>query len=189
MNPPYWDYFLSIEADLEQCGRFVEFSEDNFSTYSIQFARIIMAGSSEFDNVVKALCKTISPDRSPNNMTKYRPIIYSKYPKFFDCEVSFYRYKLPFKPWRNWTTENTPDWWSKGYNKIKHNRDTYFKQANLKNAILSTAGLFLGILYYYDSYYGKIPDIDISQESRLFDISNYDSTNYGSISWSCTVLK
>lgn len=160
MTPPYWNYFLSIESDLEQCGRFVEFSQDNFHTYSIEFARIIMAASSEFDNVAKALCKTISPGEKPSTINKYYPIIKGKYPKFLDCEILLPRYNLSVKPWKNWTDTSSPDWWSKGYNKIKHKRDCHFPQANLENAILSTAGLLIGILYYYDLTFQNIPEID-----------------------------
>jgi hypothetical protein len=175
MNLPYWDYFLSIESDLEQCGRFVEFSEQNFNTYSIQFARIIMAASSEFDNVAKALCKTISPSESALSINEYYPIIQKKYPKFFECEVHLYRYNLCFKPWEGWTAEGGPEWWSKGYNKIKHNRDDHFSQANLKNAIVSTAGLLVGIVYYYNSSYDECPAIKINLAPRLFDIETHDS--------------
>jgi len=189
MNHPYWNYFLSIDSDLAQCERFVEFSDANFHTYSIEFARIIMAASSEFDNVARALCKKISPEKAPVNITQYYPIIIGKYPKFLECEVLLPRYNISIKPWKKWTDTNAPDWWSKGYNKIKHERDSYFDQANLENAISSTAGLFVGILYYYDSCFGKSPNIDVAQLPKLFDLQDYNPINSSSISWTYDIPK
>jgi hypothetical protein len=39
---PHWDYFLTLEADLSVVARYIEFSRDNFGTYSIELARIIV---------------------------------------------------------------------------------------------------------------------------------------------------
>jgi hypothetical protein len=77
---PYWNYFKSIEADLEACSRYVEFTAANFHTYSVEFARIIMAAGSEIDTVAKELCRQIDPTRKPKNINEYQPIITGKYP-------------------------------------------------------------------------------------------------------------
>jgi hypothetical protein len=168
MTLPHWEYFLSIEADLERCSRFVEFSPNNYKTNSIEFARIIMAAASEFDTVAKLLCSCIDPSQTPNSINFYHPIIISKYPRFVEFEILMSRYKLTFIPWNNWQVGNSPNWWSKGYNKIKHERDQYFHEANLENAILATCGLLAGILYYYDSKLGGItPMIDLFQSPKL----------------------
>jgi hypothetical protein len=177
MSQPYLEYFLSIESDLERCGRFVEFTSDNFKTYSVEFARIIMAAASEFDALAKNLCKLIDPLRKPDRINQYFPIITSKFPKFTECAVQMQRYKLDFKPWDGWTSESGPEWWSKGYNKIKHNRDAHFPQANLGNSILATAGLFVGILYFHRCKFCRVPVIESFQAPRLFQLGNYDPSN------------
>ena len=79
MSLEYWEYFLAIESDLENCCRYVEFSSDNYGTYSIEFARIIMAASAEFDTLAKNLCQAILERKlKPNedNINKYNQIMY-----------------------------------------------------------------------------------------------------------------
>lgn len=191
MSLPYWEYFLSIESDLERCSRFGELTHKNYRTYSVEFARIIMAASSEFDTLAKQLCANIDPTQTPTNIRQYYPIIVSRYPKLTEFKIRIPRYKLSFKPWLRWNANNSPDWWSKGYNKIKHDRDQHFHQANLFNAILSTAGLLIGILYFYDSKFGSIPEIDLFQSPKLFEPEDYSPSGFepGGISWSYSLLR
>ena len=169
----------------------MEFAPQNYGAYSIEFARIIMAAASEFDALAKNLCKLIDPPQTPKNILQYYPIVTSKYPKFAQYEILIPRYKLAFKPWDKWTSSNAPDWWSKGYNKIKHERDQHFCQANLYNAILATAGLFIGILYFYDCQFGRIPAIDLFQTPKLLVPQNYDTSGFepAEISWSYSLLR
>jgi len=42
MQRIHWNYFFAIEDDLATLSRYVEFHEDNFTTYSIEIARILM---------------------------------------------------------------------------------------------------------------------------------------------------
>jgi hypothetical protein len=174
MNIPYWEYFLSIEADLVACARYVEFVEENYETYSIEFARIIMAASSEFDTVAKDLCAKIDPMKKRNNILEYHPIITSKFPNFTSIEILIPRYNLAFKPWSELDNTKAPYWWSKCYNKIKHDRTNYFVEACLINALLSTTGLLAGILYLYETFQEK-PSIDAFNAPKLFSIKDSSS--------------
>ena len=149
MSLPHWEYFLAIESDLEKCSRYVEFCQDNDSTYSLEFARIIMASCSETDTIIKLLCKAIDPGKRPDNILEYFPVLSSKYPKFTTFEIFIPRFKIRLHPWKDWTETKSPDWWSKAYNKIKHERDKFFKEANLTNTLNAVSGLFCVILYYY----------------------------------------
>ncbi|MDO9514552.1 MAG: hypothetical protein Q7J01_00430 [Syntrophales bacterium] len=169
MSVKYWEYFLSLEDDLERCTKYVEFSPKNYAAYSNEFAKIIMSASSEFENVAKDLCHLISPGSNPLNIENIYPILLGAYPKFGTVEVAILRYKITFKPWEDWTPTKRPDWWSKGYNKIKHSRTQSFEMANLNNAILSMAGLFVAILYYHHRASGGI-NIDFNRSPTLFDI-------------------
>ncbi|MDM8552939.1 hypothetical protein QUF72_22865 [Desulfobacterales bacterium HSG2] len=153
MTLPYWEYFLSIETDLLRCGRYVEFTEDNYCTYSVEFACIIMAASSEFDTLAKDLCSKIDSTKRVGKITDYYSVIINRYPNFPGTKVIIPRYNLSHSPWSEWNAEERPYWWSKGYNKIKHDRTNNFVEANLKNAIDATAGLFVAILYLYKTSY------------------------------------
>ncbi|MDO9067760.1 MAG: hypothetical protein Q7W05_04815 [Deltaproteobacteria bacterium] len=94
MSVKYWEYFLSIEDDLERCTKYVEFCSGNYATYSNEFAKIIMAASAEFENVAKDLCHLISPSNKPGNIEEIYPILFGAYPKFGTVEVGIPRYKL-----------------------------------------------------------------------------------------------
>ncbi|MGB5944270.1 MAG: hypothetical protein WBG71_15400 [Leeuwenhoekiella sp.] len=144
---PYLEYYKSIEQDLTDCTRYVEFDSRNFDTYSIEFARIIMASSSEIDMVFKLICKSIDPDSNPQNILQYYPILTSKYPRFTTIEMEVPKFNISFKPWENWNQDNSPVWW-RGYNKIKHERDLNFEKASLINT-LNSVGALLSLLLYY----------------------------------------
>jgi len=49
----HWAYFLALEEDLHRLSRFVEISESNFSTHSIECARLLLASCSEAEVVLK----------------------------------------------------------------------------------------------------------------------------------------
>ena len=190
MSYPHWEYFLSIEADLAACARYVEFNQDNLGSYSVEFARVIVASGAEFDAVAKRLCAVIAPTAKPERITEYYPIIIGKYPKFVDHIVHVARFKMELRPWKSWTQSAAPDWWSKSYNKIKHERDTHFREANLANALDATAGLLLGIVYLYDATYGEVPRIELPAAPQLFDPQDYPGPRPAvMLGWSCKVWK
>lgn len=168
MHLPHWDYYVAIEGDLERCSRFVEFQEDNFKTFSIEFARIIMAASAEVDTIMKLFCGAIDPSKSPDKITHYLPIILSKYPKFREFEIILKRREIRLTPWKEWTNDDRPEWWKIGYNKVKHERDKYFTMANLTNAMHSVAGLLSCLLYYYKQIHGQLVGVDYAQSPRIF---------------------
>ena len=68
----HWNYFLTLEDDIGRLSRYLELTQANFSSYSLELARILFAAASEVDVVSKLLCKKIDADSSANNITKYR---------------------------------------------------------------------------------------------------------------------
>ena len=179
MSAKYWEFFLSIEDDLERCTKYVEFCSNNYKTYSNEFAKIIMSASAEFENVAKDLCHLINPASKPGNIKDIYPIFFGAYPKFKTVEICIPRYKLSLQPCVDWTSSSGPAWWSNGYNKIKHERTQCFENANLNYAILSMAGLFTAILYYHHKETGGI-EINYSRAPTLFDTvePNMDTITY-----------
>lgn len=182
-----WEYFLSIEEDSHRCSRFVEFSDSNYKTNSIEFARIIMAASAEVDTVAKELCNLISPQYQARNIVQYASVILVKYPRLTEIEISIHRYNLKVQPWNGWSASNSPTWWQ-GYNKIKHERTTYFDRANLENAINAVSGLLLLILYLFkEKNKGRNKEINAFYSPKLFDIVDCrpnDGWQEGGVFWS-----
>lgn len=190
MSYPHWEYFLSIEADLTQCARYVEFTQDNFRAYSVEFARIIVAAASEFDAVAKSLCKAIDPAQTPEKITEYYPIITGRFPRFVEYKIRIPRFKIEVQPWTAWASASAPDWW-RSYNNIKHDREQRFREANLENAINATAGLLTGIVYFYDVSYGRFPRIEVSAAPKLLEPLDSPTSiaTEPSFGWSCMAWK
>ena len=146
---------LTLEADIEHLARYVEFSTNNFQTYSLEIAHILLACSSEVDVVAKQLCQMINPDSNASNINQYREVIRSAIPELENIVISLPRYGLELTPWKNWQENETPLWW-KSHNDVKHQRDEHYPKANLKNVLNAMSGLFALILYFYrDSIEGR----------------------------------
>jgi hypothetical protein len=165
----HWNYFLALEKDLEAVSRYIEFSPDNFNTYSIELAHLLLSAASEADTLAKCICGLLNPNARPSNINEYRKIIKAaedSQPSPFsgkgaqfkkaDDEVKHRlsglmvyvpRYSLKCVPWESWAKDENPDWWH-SYNKVKHERNLYFNKATLRNALQSLAAL-LTLNYLY----------------------------------------
>jgi len=145
---PYWQFFLALEADLAVTTRYVELVQDNFNAYSIEFAKILLSASSEVDVVCRVLAAQIGVQPPPDSIKEHRNAILGQYPRFYTITIDVPRYGLALRPWASWEMDESPPWW-KGYNAVKHHRNTSYADANLQNALHSVAGLFAVVLYLY----------------------------------------
>jgi hypothetical protein len=145
----HWNYYIALENDLENISRFIEFSKKNEKTYSIELSKLLMAASSEIDVVMKMFCSLLET-REYRNIDDYRNCIINRCPDFIKEEIIISQYGLKYKPWSNWTSKNikNPDWW-KAYNNVKHQRNIFYHDANLKNVLNSMGGLLILLIYYY----------------------------------------
>lgn len=140
------NYFSCLEDDLFQLSRWIEFSADNESAYSIELARLLMTAAAEVDVVAKALCKAIDKKRDASSINVYQEVLLKAVPMLPQAKVEMPRFGMIFQPWSNWTEkENPPDWWQ-GNNKVKHHRAEHFRQANLKNVLNAIAALLILLL-------------------------------------------
>ena len=144
----HWNYFLALERDLEVVSRYVEFSPPNFNVFSIELAHLIFAAASEVDVVAKLLCERIAPAAPRRNINEYKAVLLPAFPELPTTQVFVSRYGLSFAPWSNWAGPNNPDWW-RSYNNVKHERDTYFNEATLKNALNALGALLVTTFHFY----------------------------------------
>jgi hypothetical protein len=144
----HWNYFLAIEMDLENMSRYIEFSNANLGTYSIELTHILLSASSEVDVIMKQLCSLIDPTKTTKNINGYRNIIQTGLQSFMNEEICINRFGLTYKPWDNWNGTQNPNWWS-SYNNVKHQRNSHFNEANLQNTINAVGALLLTVVYYY----------------------------------------
>lgn len=144
----HWNYFLALDSDISNLSRYIDFSHDNFAAFSIEMAHLMLAAASEVDVVAKLICKNIDPSAKANNITGYRRLLKKAFPNLSEMKVLMPRYGLKLEPWVNWKSNRTPEWWAY-YNKVKHERDRYFKHANMKNTLNAVAALFIMLLHFY----------------------------------------
>lgn len=57
----YWDYYRELESELVSTRRYVDFVEDNFRTYSVEYLKLFQAACSEIDVIGKALARCVNP--------------------------------------------------------------------------------------------------------------------------------
>ena len=142
----YWQHFLALEADFAATSRYVEFSKENFGTYSVEYAKLLLAICSEVDVLCKVICEKIDSSARRKNINDYRACLTGR-TKIATEEVLIRRYNLKFIPWYEWTSgSNNPEWWE-SYNNVQHERDSYFAQANLENCANAISALFVVVLY------------------------------------------
>lgn len=154
MEYPHWKYFIALDSELEIVSRYVEISQENYKTYSIQFVSLLLSACSEIDVVAKVLSRLIDPDFRPARgsfptIIDYQNTITEKFPKFQTTKIQTPRHGIELVPWKDWEAQNTsPPWWT-SYNRVKHQRDSFYKDANLENTMNAVAGLFVMVLYLY----------------------------------------
>jgi hypothetical protein len=150
----HWNYFLALERDLEKVARFIEFSEKNFSVYSIELAHLLFAAASEVDVVAKRLCEHFDSKAPRKNILDYHKTLKKHLPNIATTQVFVPRFGLEFSPWHKWnedsTPDSTPDWW-KSYNNVKHERHRCFAEATLEN-VLNALGALLVLTFNYYTY-------------------------------------
>jgi len=176
----HWNFFLALEKDIEVLSRYVEFTEPNFTCFSLEISRILFAAASEADVVAKQLCVKINTTSSASNIHQYRDEIRDAYPSLQTFKVTIPRFGLELTPWLNWCDlQGVPDWWT-AYNKVKHHRNTDYYKGNLKNCLNAAAGLFVLILYFYKE---KAENAELIPIPSLFRVTeeHFDGTTFNEI--------
>jgi hypothetical protein len=143
----HWNYFLALESDLGKLARFVEPTEDNFRTFSLEIVRIFLAACYEIDVVAKQYCQLLEPDKKAENVMDYRDIITKHQPAISETKVQLPRFGIERKPWKEWSSDKQPRWWG-DHNKVKHERADHFDKANLENVVDACGGLLIILLNY-----------------------------------------
>ena len=167
-TPKHWNYFLAVEVELVACARYVEFSRANYACYSNEFAKLIVLAAAEVDSIWQELCAHLNPSAKAEKIIDYYPILLARYPLLTQCEVAIPRHQLTFRPWEGWTDIQRPDWWSKSYNKLKHERAAHFSSATLEAALNAVGAQFLALQLYHHAVRNEHVSVDLSMRSALF---------------------
>lgn len=177
----YWNYFLSLEKDLQVIGRYIELSDNNFDTYSVEILKLFLASSSEFEVVMKEIgmkyeFSDISEAKSDKNINieTLRNLIdnTSQLQMVKNIEITFKHFNIYFSPIQEiWNKES---WW-KDYNAVKHNRSLNYSKANLGNVLKSMGSLFLANIFLYEKEFHN-NNIQFEENISIV-LSNLQGTN------------
>lgn len=148
----HWNYFLALESDVVNLSKYIEFCPRNYSTYSIELARLLMAATQECDVLLKQICS----DGSGNEQA-YRVSMTQNYLNFSSHSIEIPRFNLQFCPFSDWNAGNTPVWWTAN-NKVKHERHNRFEQASLVNTLNAVSALLLCNIYFHHKE-GRLSEI------------------------------
>ena len=130
----HWNYFLALEKEAITISRYIEFTKENSSVFSMELLKLLFSSSSEIDVVMKLVCKKINKTSKASNISHYKTVFMKAYPEFSSVDVVLPRYGLTLRPWLNWKNNKRPDWWA-AYNNVKHERNKYYNEANLINTL------------------------------------------------------
>lgn len=79
----YWKYYIELEKEFQLVSRYVEFTEDNFSTYSVEFLKLYQAVCSEIDVIGKMMASQINNSFNPEDKSN------SIYKWWYEIQDSF----------------------------------------------------------------------------------------------------
>lgn len=178
----YWRAYITLEKEFFESEPYVDFSQDNFSTFSSNYGKLLLQIGSEVDISCKYFCRLLG-DNSARSIGRYGIDIRKAYPDFTNVGVRVLNRNFSIFPWKNWTNKNAPDWWAI-YNNYKHGRLEIckikghenvpnYKLANLQNVMNGLAGLYQIELYCF--YHISITEPSIPYKlplpgSRLFNL-------------------
>ena len=100
----YWNYYLELENHFRETERFVDFDNQNNSTFSIEYIKLLQAICSEIDVVGKEIASACNPafvvDRN-TDIPKWGYEVQKAFPEIDTMKVQFLgEYEL--QPSKNW---------------------------------------------------------------------------------------
>ena len=119
-NSKVWPFYLRLENEFINSLNYIEFAEDNYLAYSIEFEKQLLSICSEIDVLCKLLCKEVDSTQSPKSFPAYARIL-CNLKSFSETKVMFLRSKREYEPFDKLNPDKAPTWWQ-AYNKIKHEK-------------------------------------------------------------------
>ena len=123
--------------------------------HSDRFAQIILLAASEIENAFGTWAAAVGHSRRPRGVGQCQAFALSRYPAFCSMKVAVPRFSLAFQPWAGWSLTSPPDWWTAGYNKVKHDRLGNPGAPSLHRAVSAVCALLVVLLHFYTSVHGE----------------------------------
>ena len=140
-----------ILDDLENIFKVIAPNKHNKGTYGHAIRNIILLACTEIDMMMKHILER--NDYSRKNTYSTNDYIHLLKPlRLNEYQVGFQRFgNSLYSPFWRWSSENPSQsiWWYDAYNKIKHDREKYFKQANIGTAINAVMAFAITLIAQY----------------------------------------
>lgn len=172
----YWRYYLMLEAKFVHTLQYVTLSNDNFDTYSNEYAHLIQTVGAELDAFFKVYCG-FAP-KALKNISDYAAFILQDWPGIKKQVVKADEISLqPFENWEEHRAKQSLFWWE-AFDTIKHSRVANEDVASMKNTINILAALYMLEMKFFKKLADMNDTIDIMQDgSKVFLLDNW-TTRY-----------
>ena len=139
-----WNYYLSLERDLSKTSNYVEPSGQE-NVYSFEFFKLLILSCTEVESVLKLLCKEVDPISKAGDISAYKGIVLTAFPKIIYAHITVSRTGTQLYPFQDWD-KGPLQWWDE-YQAVKHGRNGYFSHATYSNAVTALGALYILIFY------------------------------------------
>ena len=161
-----WNYFLSIEKDLADTGKYIEPAGQE-NVYSFEFAKLLILSCTEIESIFKEIGKN-KEGKEPGDISDYKRIVLKYFPKIIESTVDVPRLSKSIEPFHGWNSGPLV-WWD-AYNKVKHSRGEHFFEASYINATTAMSALYILIFYL-----AKINEFEFNGCKSIYIVSDYAS--------------
>ena len=171
----YWNYYLTLESKVLDASNYVYIHEDNFKSYSNEFASLQYSIGAELDSFFKVYCGYHNTDET--NIADYANcILGGRYNDIVNQVIELRMYEVVLQPYKGWDANHARQslpWWL-AYDNVKHSRYSNMKDANLKNVLNMIGGLFILEMKYLKELADVNMKIDCpDNSSNLFEMKNW----------------
>ena len=167
---------------------YVELAEDNYKTYSSEYAALLQSAGAELDLLFKVSCGMPASERHCIN--DYAKHILDNYPEVKEQEVEAKTYGVSFKPFCSWSKScpgESLKWW-KAFTNIKHNRTENMNKASLENVMHIIGALCFLEMKYLLLITDKTDEINVpDEESAIFTLKDWPRNFVNNVG--CTVAR
>ena len=170
----YWAYYLMLEEKFIHTTNYVTLAEDNYGTYSNEYAALMQMIGGELDSFFKVYCGYAPTDFK--KISDYYTYLMQDYPDVLNQKINVRSADIIFQPFAGWDgarAKQSLPWWM-AFDNIKHSRAVNKRDANQKNTLY-----LLGALYLLEMKYLK----NITEGSRNRDIPDDGSRLFELLDW------
>ena len=177
----YWAYYLMLEEKFIHTTNYVTLAEDNYGTYSNEYAALMQMIGGELDSFFKVYCGYAPTDFK--KISDYYTYLMQDYPDVLNQKINVRSADIVFQPFAGWDgtrAKQSLPWWM-AFDNIKHSRAVNKRDANQKNTLYLLGALYLLEMKYLKDITEKSGGRDIpDKESNLFILDGWE-TKYSSM--------